>query len=455
MHTSCKTHHSHPGPSPAAMSEADIRIELNGQFGYQCVQVHPSQVLGTGSYGSVVKATLDHLPCAAKILHQAFFRFNDPGAENFATRFDQECRLLRDLRHPCIVQFLGLVQDPHNHRPILLMELMEESLTHFLEHTPNPLPYYIQVNITHDITLALAYMHTNQVIHRDLSSNNVLINAGSRAKVTDFGMSKIVDINPHMTCSRITQCPGTPVFMPPEALRAKPCYSDKLDTFSTGVLIIQIITCRFPAPTDAEIVMEDPTAPTGEKIVLIPELKRRKDDISKVPSTHPLLPTVHHCLKDRDRDRPSAAQLCQSLAELKAAPGYEESKRESQQQIAMLPQTKATVEACQREVEELKQKVQQLTTEKEQQIQAERQSKERELEELCQSIKGEVAELWHFIDREVAELRQVKERDVVELSHTRVDRLRQQLQSPQVTPHRSTASWHQKVSAVNKHIFSA
>ena len=342
------------------MSEADIRNELHDQFGYKCVQVHPSQVLGTGSYGSVVNAMLDDLPCAAKILHQIFFRSDDPGQEDFAARFDQECRLLRDLKHPCIVQFLGLVQDPHNHRPILLMELMEECLTHFLEHTPKPLLYYIQVNITHDITLALAYLHTNQVIHSDLSSNNVLVNGGSQAKVTDFGMSKIVDVNPHMTHSQVTQCPGTPAFMPPEALRAKPRYSDKLDTFSTGVLIIQIITHKFPAPTDPEIVMEDPTAPTGVRIVLVPELECHEDDINKVPSSHPLLPMVRHCLKDRDKDRPSSAQLCHSLAELKAAPGYEESKRESQQQMAMLlltraSLTRASLEAQEMEVEELEQ----------------------------------------------------------------------------------------------------
>ena len=366
------------------MSEADIHIELHGQFGYQCVQVHPSQVLGTGSYGSVVKATLDYLPCAAKILHQIFFRSDDPGQEDFVARFDQECRLLRDLKHPCIVQFLGLVQDPHNHRPILLMELMEESLTGFLEHTPNPLPYYIQVNITHDITLALAYLHTNHVIHSDLSSNNVLINAGSQAKVTDFGMSKIVEVNPRITRSQVTQCPGTPAFMPPEALRAKPRYSDKLDAFSTGVLIIQIITRKFPAPTDAEIVMEDPTAPTGEKIFLVPELERRENDINKVPSTHPLLPIARHCLKDRDRDRPSSAQLCQSLAELKAAPGYEESKRESQQQMAMVPLTRASLKAQEEKAEEL----QQLATEKEQQLQAEWQSQEREMAELRRQLQS-------------------------------------------------------------------
>ena len=294
-------------PLLAIMSEADINIKLQCQFGYQSVQVHPSQKLGSGSYGSVVRATLDDLPCAAKILHQVFFVSDDPASPDFATRFDQECALLQVLKHPCIVQFLGVVEDPQNQRPILLMELMDESLTNFLERSSYSLPYYIQVNITHDITLALAYLHKSDIIHRDLSSNNVLINAGSRAKVTDFGMSKVVDVNPRMSRNKATQCPGTLPYMPPEALRARPRYSDKLDTFSTGVLIIQIITHLYPNPTDAEMIMDDPTAPTGEKIVLVPEIERRKNDISKVPSNHPLLPTAKHCLKDQDKERPSAS----------------------------------------------------------------------------------------------------------------------------------------------------
>ena len=319
--------------------QADVSIDLHGEFGYQKVHVHTSKVLGTGSYGSVVRATLDHLPCAAKILHTIFFRSDDPGAADFAARFDQECRILRDLKHPCIVQFLGVVQDTGNRRPILLMELMEESLTHFLESSPTPLPYHVQVSITHDIALALAYLHANNILHRDLSSNNILLNAGSQVKVTDFGMSKMVEANPRMTRSKITQCPGTPVFMPPEALRAKPRYSDKLDTFSAGVLIIQIITRTFPAPTDAEIVVEDASSPAGEIIVPILEIERRKKDIDKVPSDHSLLPIACHCIKNRDKERPTAAQLCRSLEQLKAAQAYEDSKAaENQQSRASLQQ---------------------------------------------------------------------------------------------------------------------
>ena len=111
------------------------------------------------------------------------------------------------------------------------MELMDESLTRFLERLTGPLPYHSQLNICHDVALALAYLHSNAIIHRDLSSNNVLlIGEGSRAKVTDFGMSKLMDMNPRMT--PLTQVPGTPAYMPPEALISPPHYSSKLDCFS-------------------------------------------------------------------------------------------------------------------------------------------------------------------------------------------------------------------------------
>ena len=79
------------------------------------------------------------------------------------------------------------------------------------------------------------------IIHRDLSSNNELLIAGCRAKVSDFGMSKFTDIN--ATClARMTTCPGTPAFMSPEALDEPPVYTKKLDTFSFGVLLVQINT---------------------------------------------------------------------------------------------------------------------------------------------------------------------------------------------------------------------
>ena len=131
------------------------------------------------------------------------------------------------------------------------MELMDESLTSFLERADvsgrAPLQLHVQLNICHEIALALRYLHQNNLIHRDLSSNNVLTLGGKRFKVTDFGMSKL--ISPTLNAASLTQCPGCPAYMSPESLETPPIYSVKLDTFSFGVLTIQVLTCRFPDPS--------------------------------------------------------------------------------------------------------------------------------------------------------------------------------------------------------------
>ena len=109
------------------------------------------------------------------VLLSCMFGTNDPGIGKFVEQFEQECGFLRMIKHPNIVQFLGTVRGPRSQRLALLMELMDESLTRFLERSTGPLPYHTQLNICHDVTLALAYLHSNDIIHRDLSSNNVLL----------------------------------------------------------------------------------------------------------------------------------------------------------------------------------------------------------------------------------------------------------------------------------------
>ena len=315
--------------------------DLGNTFGYKKALVKPSKILGHGSYGKVVKAMLDNLPCAAKILHPTFFTSNDPNTSVFTQRFVQECRILRTLKHPCIVQFLGVLEDPRpssNHLPILLMELMDQSLTDFLESRERALPYHIQVNLTYDITLALDYLHGNGIQHRDLSSNNILLTAGSRAKLTDFGMSKMVDLNPRMSRNKLTECPGTLAYMPPEALVKGPAYSDKIDVFSTGVLVIQIITRSFPKPSDPHKRVQDAKY-KGAILVPVPELERRKNDLQGVFLTHPLRTIALECIKDEEKERPTAADLCQRLVQLGSTPEYGDSKSQYNQQVVELPPT--------------------------------------------------------------------------------------------------------------------
>ena len=311
-------------------------------FAFKNVELIKTETLGTGSYGAVCKAKCDELICAAKLLYPVLFEMQpqapEPGKEHRQPfrRFELECRFLSDINHPNIVQYLGTYRDPNTNAPVLLMELMDESLTHFLESSSGPIPYHVQVNLCYDIAQALAFLHSNGIIHRDLSSNNVLLIAGSRAKVTDFGMSKFISVAATRLAT-MTKCPGTPAFMSPDALNEPPVYTEKLDNFSLGVVIVQIETRKFPNPTDRFQVMQlpDPRFPTRtfRAQLPVPEVERRHAHISLIDPTHPLLPIALHCLKDEDVERPSSQQLCQTLGALKETAMYEESSQQDKDQL--------------------------------------------------------------------------------------------------------------------------
>ena len=304
-------------------------------IGFKTVQLLKNQTLGIGSYGKVCKAKCDDLLCAAKLIHETLF---DPTAQQLIApqreyrlpmrRFEQECEFLSTIRHPNIVQYLGICRDPDTGLPALLMELMDDSLTHFLESSPQPVPYHIQVNLCHDVTLALSFLHSNGIVHRDLSSNNVLLRGNILAKVTDFGMARLGDQNPRATQFTFTMCPGTDVYMPPEAVLDKPVYTEKIDCFSFGIIIVQTITRKFPKPGDRRkrIQINQLGLPP---IVEVPisEIERRQNHISEIDPNHPLLQVALDCLKDEGIERPSAQQLCERVAALKGDPQYSESLR--------------------------------------------------------------------------------------------------------------------------------
>ena len=300
------------------------------QFHYQRIKLLKTEELGVGSYGAVYKAVCDDLLCAAKIFHRSLFQFAIPGAASVMRKFEQECHLLSVIKHPHIVQYLGTYCDPESRLPVLLMELMDESLTQFLERSHEPLPYHTEVNLCHDIVMALSYLHSIGIVHQNLSSNNVLLIAGNRAKVTDFGMVKPYDVN-HST-AHLTLCPGTMVYMSPEALRDRPVYNDKLDSFSFGVLGVQIMTRQFPDPGNRfkNVEINDPRAPSDRVQVEVLETERRQSHINMIDPAHPLLPVALHCLQNRDRERPSCHELCGHMSTLKASPKYTKSVRQSQ-----------------------------------------------------------------------------------------------------------------------------
>ena len=408
------------------------------EFHYQRVELLKTEELGVGSYGAVCKAMCDDLPCAAKILHRTLFQFTAPGATSVMRKFEQECRLLSAIKHPHIVQYLGTYHDPESRLPVLLMELMDESLTRFLKQSHEPLPYHTEVNLCHDIVLALSYLHSNGIVHRDLSSNNVLLIAGSRAKVTDFGMAKLYDMNrstAHLT--PLSLCPGTIVYMSPEALKDQPVYTDKLDTFSFGVLCVQIMTRHFPDPSNRVTEVEDSRFPTGRIEVPVPEVDRRQSHISLIDPTHPLLPVALDCLKDRDRERSSCHELCGCMSTLKVSPKYTESVQQSPVDTKLTQS--ANRESRQREIQQIRDLKQQLHKQSDQ-LQQKEQENQQQWEQIMglrtlltakdEQLAGKDEQLAGKDEQLAGKDHQIQQKEAVIATHQQeIQQLRQQLQS--------------------------
>ena len=183
------------------------------------------------------------LVCAAKKLHDALVEAENEGLEDIVGRYAQECRLMANIRHPNITQFLGLFFLPEAETPLLVIERLEMSLDDLLECVPN-LPLILKVSFLEGVCCGLVHLHSMQppVVHRDLTARNVLLTSSLVAKITDLGNSRIINMRPGQLARTLTRVPGTLVYMPPEALSESSHYGKSLDIFSFGHLSLFCMT---------------------------------------------------------------------------------------------------------------------------------------------------------------------------------------------------------------------
>ena len=269
--------------------------------------------IGRGAFGAVHEVKLNGLPCIAKGLHQillgmgGYERVGKKEVETIRAKFLQECSLLSKLKHPNIVQFLGIHRTKED--VLLVMEYMHMDLAKCLDTHPDiPLP--LKLSILLDVSCGLQHMHsqTPSIIHRDLTAANVLLTEGLRAKIADLGVSKILDIQQIQRVAH-TAAPGTQAYMPPEALSPTPQYGTKLDVFSFGVLSLYTANQAFPSVHEPPMT----TAIIQNKEV---QIFKRKHWIDKMGVDHPLYPLVMQCLQDCPDQRPSAKELSDMLSGL-------------------------------------------------------------------------------------------------------------------------------------------
>ena len=277
-----------------------------------CEIIDLNEEIGRGAYGVVRKVSVHGTICAAKNLHYLLINYADKEQfEIIQKNFLEECIKCSKLVHPNIVQFLGIHYPPSEDAklPWLVMEKLDCSLTSFLaNHTQSTASLNAKISIIHDISLGLRYLHARDIIHRDLSSNNILLTKHLTAKIADLGVAKL--INPDGTRSH-TLAPGTQFFLPPEAMIARPHYSKPVDVFSLGCVMIHLMTHEWPEPAPETQYNET----LGKKAALS-EVERRQVYLDCIVEPRKLKELILLCLHDSSKLRPVIVEVCEEVENL-------------------------------------------------------------------------------------------------------------------------------------------
>ena len=268
---------------------------------------------GRGSFGAVYEVKVYGMPCIAKCLHdilvsyqtqhQGSMKLDEKGVGAIRSKFQDECVLHSQLRHPNIVQFLGVHYGMYSGELALIVEKLEWDLEKFLE-TYKQVPDSIRISLLLDVAQGLEYLHSRKpcVIHRDLSAANVLVSQEGRAKIADLGASKVFSLSTFQ--AHTAGQPGAFAYMAPEALQANPVYDVSLDVFSFGAVALYTATHKFPYVHEIQSF-------AGLQEGRIQIAKRRV--AMNLAENSCLCPLIKHCLLDSPANRPTASQLCRDL----------------------------------------------------------------------------------------------------------------------------------------------
>ncbi|CAI8004150.1 Probable serine/threonine-protein kinase drkD [Geodia barretti] len=207
--------------------------------------------VGEGSFGVVYKGTYRGKQCALKYIRRHLFSQSVSASRLSVEQFERECEMAKKLSSPNMVQFIGVSWD--RHVPVLISELLECSLTDVLDCQHCSVPYHREIDIALGIARGLNVLHSHRppIVHRDLSSNNILLSRSYVVKIADLGLAKSLDND---FC---TPMPGTPHYMPPEVTVLSPL-TVAIDLYSYAVLLIQLETRNRPQPAQKkeEVVRE-------------------------------------------------------------------------------------------------------------------------------------------------------------------------------------------------------
>jgi mitogen-activated protein kinase kinase kinase len=240
----------------------DELSEYLEQDSWENVKYMKGALIGQGSFGSVylaLHAVTGELMAVKQVEVPSASGASsmDQRKTNMVEALKHEIGLLRDLKHENIVQYLGSNSD-------------ESHLNIFLEYVPGgsvatmlvnygPLGESLIQNFVRQILQGLSYLHSREIIHRDIKGANILVDNKGSVKISDFGISKRVEASTLLNgpgggkkgAQRVS-LQGSVFWMAPEVVR-QTAYTRKADIWSLGCLIVEMFTGSHPHPNCTQL----------------------------------------------------------------------------------------------------------------------------------------------------------------------------------------------------------
>jgi len=225
------------------------------------------ELVGTGGMSSVYRAqdSLLERHVALKVMHEQLLSEGD-----HVERFRREARLAAQLSHPNIVTVID--RGEQESRQFIVFEYVEgENLKALIEREA-PLPEKAAIELALQIADGLAFAHAHGLVHRDVKPHNVLLTEDGRAKVTDFGIARSIDVHRGLTQTGTVM--GTSDYISPEQARGGPVDACS-DIYSLGAVLYELLTGDVPFPGDnfVSIAMRHINEPP-------PSVRQRRQELS-------------------------------------------------------------------------------------------------------------------------------------------------------------------------------
>src|SRR5829696_695856 len=227
---------------------------------------------------------------ALKVLHP---QYADDG--EYVERFRREARAVARLSHPNIVTVIDRGDEAG--QEFIVFEYIDGQNLKTIVNADGAMPVQTAVALGHQIARALAFAHEQGLVHRDVKPQNVLLNGDGRAKVTDFGIARSMDVKHGMTQTGAVL--GTSDYIAPEQAQGHRV-DEHTDVYSLGVVLYELLTGEVPFPGEnfVAVAMRHINEPP-------PPIRDRRPDVSPR-----LEAAVHRAMAKDPHDR------FQTMAEL-------------------------------------------------------------------------------------------------------------------------------------------